>query len=50
LYSLLLFVGSAEMFDHHMQLKELRKQHIELERQLSVLSGSLQSEEQRNDR
>jgi hypothetical protein len=38
------------MIERHMQLKELRKQQVELEQNLSAMSERLQSEEQRNNR
>jgi hypothetical protein len=38
------------MFEHHMQLKDLRKQQVELEQNLNAMSERLQSEEQRNSR
>jgi hypothetical protein len=38
------------MFEHHIQLKELRKQHMALEQNLNSMSERLQSEEQKNSR
>jgi hypothetical protein len=38
------------MFEHHIQLKELCKQHTALEQYLSAKSEQLQSEEQKNSR
>ncbi|XP_023721137.1 structural maintenance of chromosomes protein 5 isoform X2 [Cryptotermes secundus] len=43
-------IGPAEMFEHHMQLKDLHKQQVELEQNLKAMSERLQSEEQRNSR
>jgi chromosome segregation ATPase len=43
-------VGPPEMFEHHIQLKELIKQQAVLERKLNTMSERLQTEEQRNNR